>query len=83
MDVNRCEMCRYWDPLLDESSGWCRERSPMVSGDPGESLGWPLTGADDWCGNWKPLLVEHQVHEAGRFEVDEYEVGRKPALVKS
>lgn len=65
----RCETCRYWDPLAPETEseaadarqftqrlaihGLCRRFPPQVY--PGNPGGdHPLTGYRFWCGEWAP-----------------------------
>lgn len=46
-----CATCRFWQPAKHGKLGQCRTRSPVVVV-AGEIAGtrWPMTAADDWCG---------------------------------
>lgn len=54
-----CGDCGYWDPIVPDEAGLCRRRPPVGARIPaddelnhGFEIGyWPLTYADDWCGD--------------------------------
>lgn len=45
-----CKGCRFWKPAPDivdgKDLGICRRFPPAYEG-------WPMTGPDDWCAEWK------------------------------
>lgn len=57
----RCATCRFWDPYYDVS-GNCQRYAPkptlvrsrleVNNSDLTEAL-WPITSADDYCGEWE------------------------------
>ncbi len=65
---DRCETCRFWVPASSE----CRRRAPAVVGRPaappsaagspdpthGAAGAWPVTTADQWCGEWAPPTTQ-------------------------
>jgi hypothetical protein len=43
-----CANCRFWRPVKDQDGhklGLCRRFPPAYEG-------WPMTNAEDWCGEW-------------------------------
>ena len=45
-----CGDCRFWQPVRDEDGtrlGLCRRLPPAYEG-------WPMTGPEDWCGEFRP-----------------------------
>jgi hypothetical protein len=63
--VERCDSCRYWDLVDTDPSpdGECHRHAPTVMlcqltgespRDAGYHCVWPLTWADEWCGEWEP-----------------------------
>jgi hypothetical protein len=44
-----CQTCRFWerapDPVDGTELGMCRRFPPTYDG-------WPMTGPDDWCGEY-------------------------------
>ena len=62
-----CADCQYWQQIQPDSiTGECRQKSPvlvagMAQDHKGLSRIWPLTGSDDWCGDF--LLREHSMDE--------------------
>ncbi len=54
-----CETCRFWNPLapdLGEDQGECRRHAPRPTTTTEPFLfAWPLTYAEDFCGEWAPL----------------------------
>jgi len=59
-DDEACVTCRYWRNLgrdkVGDLEGYCRRRAPQAWMGPdnrSERPQWPLTGADDWCGEWE------------------------------
>lgn len=60
--TERCETCKWWDDEPDnERDGKCRRHTPTIEPyileqDQFEYPWgtWPMTYADDWCGEWQP-----------------------------
>lgn len=57
-----CSGCRFWDRRQNADLGLCRRRAPLpglprTSGLDAERALWPLTVADDFCGEWQPPSV--------------------------
>jgi len=58
----RCGTCACWLPnnvKVPDAPGWsCLRFPPQVYGRPdgGAAAAWPITGANDWCFEWKPVL---------------------------
>lgn len=50
MSDRRCKTCKDWDSERKE----CHHYSPKAQAS-GEKASWPLTDAEDWCGEWKPV----------------------------
>ncbi|MCX8004046.1 MAG: hypothetical protein N2688_03670 [Burkholderiaceae bacterium] len=61
-----CETCRFWTRdygrLTSETDAECRRHAPTpacydASGDafPSLNAAWPITEADDWCGDHRPM----------------------------
>lgn len=54
-----CGACVFWDPR-NAHSGLCRAAAPRThavgQGDDDIAVRalWPLTGVEDWCGQWRP-----------------------------
>lgn len=49
-----CETCRFWAATPGTTPGQCRRHAPRVADVDLEALCcWPVTDADDWCGEWK------------------------------
>lgn len=46
-----CETCRWWLRDGKFGQGWCRAKSPILNN---LDRRWPLTYADDWCGEHTP-----------------------------
>ena len=44
-----CRECRFW--VGNSKIGECRRFPPK--GDWDEELRWLMTGADEWCGEWR------------------------------
>jgi hypothetical protein len=45
----QCRSCRFWDAVRDEDGtllGLCRHGPPAYEG-------WPMTGPEDWCGEYQ------------------------------
>ncbi len=66
-DDIRCVNCRYWLGL-ESSRGSCHRRAPApmvaehIRSTTECKAQWPLTGAEDWCGDFAPttqLLREY------------------------
>lgn len=53
MDANpRCDKCQYWHANDGQMLGYCRLNAPIPdNGNYGSSI-WPMTHADDWCGQF-------------------------------
>jgi hypothetical protein len=53
-----CETCAWWASNLAVTKGEaeCRFRAPTLDPRPNAATGtrtaWPVTGEDDWCGDW-------------------------------
>ena len=51
----RCDECRFWDKISTlPDSGFCRRRSPRITGGMNQTL-WPTTYNDDWCGKFQVM----------------------------
>jgi hypothetical protein len=48
LELKACQVCRFWQQTSG-TDGHCRRRSPRASRD-GNYARWPITKADDWCG---------------------------------
>ncbi len=63
MDLNKtCSTCRFWDEFQPDR-GNCRRKSP------GETVLWPVTASDDWCGSFggiAPKEVRPKADGVGR-----------------
>ena len=64
MASERCETCRFWSywSHYDEfrSAGSCRRYPPVINNYQDDEHGekeahFPVTGMDDWCGEWQPI----------------------------
>lgn len=62
MPLGKCRICRYWaNPqtcdLLDtpdaDMLSECRRHAPRLCGNQ-DKRPWPLTRAEDWCGDFEP-----------------------------
>jgi len=59
-----CEDCRFWDDGGSGAAGWklghgmCRRNAPAVTRQWNTGVLWPLTKADDWCGEFEPIEDE-------------------------
>jgi hypothetical protein len=73
--AERCETCRFWEPISPESGdGYCRRYPPIATGfspdveaaEPSVSTRafcyWPETDHTDWCGEWQSM-------SKGRIEI--------------
>ena len=51
-----CQHCDLWQrDDLEPSLGICRSNPPQVQEADEDLIGvWPMTGSDDWCGNFQP-----------------------------
>lgn len=52
----RCELCRFWNSEADDA-GFCQRYPPTVlhnSTARTVATEWPVTAADDWCGEFRP-----------------------------
>lgn len=52
-DANECRNCVFWvpDPPLDSQTGHCRRMPPTVVAFDGQiGNAFPMTHADEWCG---------------------------------
>ena len=49
--IDRCEFCKFWRRSSDSQTGDCRHNEPAMD-DTGGSR-WPVTSADDWCGQFE------------------------------
>ena len=49
-----CETCAWWaaNVSTDSAHAECRKRAPIRLTN-GRSARWPVTGFDDWCGEWR------------------------------
>lgn len=52
-----CVDCAYWD-ACSPPDGRCRRHAPAAAagdqtGETGSTASWPLTLAQDWCGEWR------------------------------
>ncbi len=58
MQANTCRRCLWWDGAGPARGvGRCRRNSPVPADGETQVLAyarWPLTLADDWCGEWQP-----------------------------
>jgi hypothetical protein len=52
--TTRCSNCYSWEELEDHQRGRCRRHAPTPSLSGLEAL-WPITRADDWCGQFEPI----------------------------
>ncbi len=62
-EVYACENCVFWEPIFDEDgryspTGFCRKGAPVPVPQPMKGAAefrgvWPVTDADDWCGEFK------------------------------
>ena len=63
-EKQRCEQCRYFDPVQGSPNGmrgFCRRNAPkpmqIETGFSEQGCGftgfWPLLYAKDWCGEWE------------------------------
>ena len=50
-DERRCATCAYWQQGHENNHGECRNKPPTPASFHGI---WPLTGANDWCGQHYP-----------------------------
>ncbi len=58
-----CEYCEFWEGFgavdSDEELGTCRRNVPTINKKVDQvgfetAFGiWPVTGAEDWCGEWR------------------------------
>jgi hypothetical protein len=54
-DASVCAICAYWQPLEESSfQGQCRRHAPRpeVSDSVHMLAAWPVTNAQDWCGDF-------------------------------
>lgn len=55
-----CETCRFWYGSSTTEYGHCHRRAPSpfyardAADDLVDYLGWPLSAAYDWCGEYEP-----------------------------
>ena len=52
-----CAICRFWEPLEDNGfQGQCRRHAPepQVTDSVHVLAVWPVTNAQDWCGEFVP-----------------------------
>jgi len=55
MSAKECSQCRFWRQRGPEGGeGECRRYPPQLSHDDGRGS-WPITLANDWCGDFAPL----------------------------
>jgi hypothetical protein len=68
--AEQCRNCRLWRPLTD-ALGECHARAPAplsydtraglaAPSSDGLRVAWPLTEAQAFCGDWRPLPVRQQ-----------------------
>jgi len=54
MNPATCKTCPWWTQnaymVEHNKGGECRRNAPVVVELPGEFINWPITTADDWCG---------------------------------
>lgn len=53
----RCDKCVFWN-LLGPFGGYCRKHAPVIVQNPGPTSQWPITGPDDFCGDFTPTATE-------------------------
>ena len=60
-ELTNCENCRFWSPVSGSlfeqklANGECRRKSPVLVVSRGRVRLWPLTKADDWCGDFRRI----------------------------
>lgn len=47
-----CATCAWWAQIDDSDLGQCRLYAPRPKDHNRDSTRWPVTGDDDWCGEW-------------------------------
>lgn len=63
--MDKCQNCKFWDVGKRGNRGLmrCRRYPPPGTDSPNADY-WPMTLADDWCGEFKDAMHEHQSADA-------------------